>query len=363
MMTQDKSLARRIRTHALDAFLLAFLASLVAGGCSKDERIQPESTSGGTGGGAAGSGGSGSNAAGSGGSGGTADADASTVPPSELACPSGLPGAQLVRIQTTDDVVYCMDQREVTWGEFKAFMAAKAGDASGQAAECSWNTSFEPKYHAWNDDTEIQGDECPAGTEHKSDDQAANCIDFCDALAYCEWAGKRLCGRVGGPNKWGRVDVGVDEQAGPIAPQWEALEDVAQSTAMEFGYGCTQAGKTTYAYGNAYDPGRCLDWEWVQTKGENAFEIADFSTRTCHGTESPFNQLYDLSGSVEEWQNLCGVTGGMSCLIIGGSWADTQPALYACAGSAKLGKGVVGRSPNVGFRCCTDGVPMSTEKP
>lgn len=344
--------------RALTVIALALIAAPLA--CDKQPEIEPES-SGGTGG-SGGTTGAGGSATGGGGSAGTASgsagADASTILPSELACPPGLAGPKLVRIQTADDIVYCMDQREVTWGEYKAFVAAKASDTSGQPAECSWNTTYQPQYQPWDDDGELLTGECPFGSEHKSDDQAVNCVDFCDALAYCEWAGKRLCGRVGGPSKWGRVYVGATDDPA----QKQALSDLAGTTAVEFGHACTQGAKTTYAYGNAYEPGRCIDWTWVQQKGETSLAVTDLSNRTCHGTEGPFSQIWDLSGSVEEWQNVCweGLTG--SCLLIGGSWGQHDKDRQACAADIGFGSARTA-SQELGFRCCADGVPIAASKP
>ncbi|MCC6217597.1 MAG: hypothetical protein IT376_22250, partial [Polyangiaceae bacterium] len=101
--------------------LLPLLPLLWAGACQKDPDIRPEGTAGGA------------------------------ARPEDLACPEGLPGAELVRVQTNDGVVFCMDQREVTWAEYDAFLAAKQGDTSGQPPECGWNTGYAPEYYVRND--------------------------------------------------------------------------------------------------------------------------------------------------------------------------------------------------------------------
>jgi formylglycine-generating enzyme required for sulfatase activity len=260
-------------------------------------------------------------------------------------------------VQPSTQDVYCIDQREVTFEEYKVFLAAKSGDVQGQATECSWNTTFDPEYLAPGDDTSI--DKCPVGSQPKSDDEPANCIDFCDALAYCEWAGKRLCGRIGGSKKWGRVDIGFKDGNEPVGPQWEALQKVAESVEMEFGYACTQGGTTAYPYGASYEPGRCIDAQWVAEKGTNSLEVDDLSNRSCHGSTPPFDQIYDLSGSVSEWQNLCGSTTSPSCLTIGGSWSELDKTQMACAADVGFA-GMRPKDPFRGFRCCADAVAVES---
>ena len=309
---------------------VALLAGALSA-CSKDETIRAEPNDSGVG---------------DGGVGGAAGS---------VACATGLPGPVLVRIDTTDGATYCMDQREVTWGEYQAFSSKKGADTSGQPPECAWNTSYWPQYWDPSDDTHV-GYKCPAGTPYPADDAAANCVDFCDADAYCAWAGKRLCGRVGGPKKWGRVDIVVSEDAGPLGPQWDAAQKIVASTAMEFQHACTQGGKTTFPYGNQYQAGTCIDAAWVAAKGSKSLGVVDLSNRACHGTEPPFDAIYDLSAGVREWQNFCAVTGGLVCHTIGGSSDPYESTHLGCADNPGVGSAQQ-VDPYIGFRCCADPVP------
>ena len=239
-------------------FAIAAVGSIALPACSKDEVIRAEGTDSGLG------------------------SDATPA----VACPSGLPGAALVRIDSPGGETYCMDQREVTWGEYDGFVAKKGADMSGQPPECDWNTTYTPQYVDPGNDTPPPYT-CPAPASAPAKDAPANCVDFCDALAYCESSGKRLCGRVGGPKKWGRVDIAVTEDAGPVAPQWDALQKTATSTDMEFQYVCTQGGTTKYPYGDQYEPGKCIDADWVAAKGSNSLGVTDLSNRSCTGTSPP----------------------------------------------------------------------------
>lgn len=70
---------------------------------------------------------------------------------------------------------YCMDATEVTNADYAAFLAANP-PTSGQVAWCAWNTSYLPPF-GW-----------PAtGKEN----HPVVRVDWCDARAYCKWAGKR----------------------------------------------------------------------------------------------------------------------------------------------------------------------------
>ncbi len=146
-------------------------------GCSESE-IAPEPASGGT---------SGSTSAG--GAGGSGGAKA-------LTCPAGTQGAKLIFVQTDTGAGYCIDQREVTRGEYKAFLDAKAGDVKGQPPGCAWNEGYAPV----PDPEDPHGRYgCPTDSWalETYPDYPVVCVDICDAIAYCAWAGKRLCGVIG----------------------------------------------------------------------------------------------------------------------------------------------------------------------
>jgi formylglycine-generating enzyme len=185
-------------------------------------------------------------------------------------------------------------------------------------------------------------------------DAPVTCVDFCDALAYCEWAGKRLCGRDGGPSKWGRVYIGYDQSMQlPAASEYHSMLSAAASVEGELFDACSQGGLTTYPYGDAYVPGRCIDSTWVDAGGSVA--VADTGARACHGQSPPFDAIYDLSGSVGEWANFCGYWPGTTtpgCLVLSGSYAPTDDLDCAAFGNSAI----QAVPSNIGFRCCADAV-------
>jgi sulfatase modifying factor 1 len=210
----------------------------------------------------------------------------------------------------------CMDSTEVTVADYTAFLAAKAGDTSGQPAECSsWNTSLVP--YMWP----------PAGATNLPVEYA----NWCQAYMYCAWAGKHLCGSLDG----GAVD--------PAA--W------ADQTQSEWYNACTHNGDGlhAYPYGNTYEANACNGMD----NGVNA-EVASVSS--CVGG---YPGLFDLSGNLYEWENSCaeptdGAAPGPDdyCHIRGGSFSDDANNLR-CDNSTSVNRR--GPSVNVGIRCCSNG--------
>ncbi|HEX3849713.1 MAG TPA: SUMF1/EgtB/PvdO family nonheme iron enzyme, partial [Polyangiaceae bacterium] len=97
---------------------------------------------------------------------------------------------------------FYIDSTEVTRAQYALFLAARAGDTSGQAAECAWNASFDPAYDP------------SLGTPPPS--YPVTDVDYCDAAAFCAWADKRLCGRIGGG------ELALAELADRSKSQWFA---------------------------------------------------------------------------------------------------------------------------------------------
>jgi hypothetical protein len=100
------------------------------------------------------------------------------------------------------DDEYCLDAYPVTRAEYAAFVAAKNGDMSGQVTECVGNATYEPP------DRDSTGLGCVANTT-ADPTNAVECVDWCDANAYCVWAGKRLCGPRDVPR--GSTDLVISE--------------------------------------------------------------------------------------------------------------------------------------------------------
>ena len=275
-------------------------------------------------------------------------------PPANCVCPTNLQGPDLVLVPGPNGSAYCMDARETTRAEYDSFLAAKSSDTSGQPSECSWNVAYTPLL--WpndpTDDTPPSEPYCPPASWNDAlPDAAVSCVDFCDARAYCAWAGKRLCGRVGGPAQWGDVYQGF---TGPS--DFPAFEQAVASADGEFFNACSQGGLTSYPYGNQYQAEVCIDQAWVTSHGSTALVVTE-TTRGCHGAAPPFDAIHDLSGSVWEWQNLCGTWGSsaLSCSVMGGSYVDTDPKNLACAALASPAT-MTTVAPNWGFRCCADTV-------
>ena len=225
------------------------------------------------------------------------DADAS--PP---ACP-GLSGATSVLL----DAGFCVDRTEVTNSAYAAFLAASP-DAAAQAGQCAANASFVPTAK-WP----------PAVGE---ENLPVAYTDWCDAFAYCAWAGERLCGKIGGGG----------------LPATSYL-DAAQS---QWFRACSHNddGAHAYPYGSSYNLGACND-----------LRVARSAVGTYPGCAGGYAGLFDMSGNMWEWEDSCAGDSGLGdyCHIRGGSWQDIATP---CAYNNGVTRGT--QTSYVGFRCCAD---------
>lgn len=229
-------------------------------------------------------------------------------------CPSSLPGPPLVAAAG-----FCIDATEVTVAQYNEFLATTPNVP--QAPECGWNTSYALQTNG--------GQGCSADkndvTKHPS--FPATCLDWCDAVAYCTWAGKNLCGSTADGG-----GVPFDQAAQPSA---------------EWFLACATPAHHTYPTGDTYDGG-C---NTIPAGGGGSTRDVAADPRCTGG----YPGLYDLAGNVEEWIAACDTSGGADrsqdqCHEAGDSWG------YAELGTARcdnLDSDVrSGQYDSVGFRCC-----------
>lgn len=263
--------------------------------------------------GSADSGGSGGSLAGAGGAAGSGEAGKSGAAGKEplVACPAGAPGPAMVLIKT-EEGNYCIDTTEVTQSQYAAFLASKPLQSAQSEAWCQKNNpSYEPKYQ---DDTG-QGNCQPGAVDPESKgDWPMVCVDWCDAKAYCAWAGKRLCGsRQGGALK-------STEDASSLESQWN--------------YACTNGGTTKLAYGDQPDASKCPPLKIGSVK-----ELSG-----CRGVIAPFDEIVGLAGNVDEWEDACDDV--IHCAVR----TNTGDKPCSQLNTASINDG----SPGTGFRCCAD---------
>jgi len=230
-------------------------------------------------------------------------------------------GPTLVRVGPPDNS-FCIDRTEVTNAQYAQFLEAGV-DAATQDPECKWNASFAPISTGTN-----QADFPVAG------------IDWCDAYAYCKWAGKYLCGKVVG-----------GKRVGPL-PQAE----VGDYNTHQWMIACS-AQTNRYPYGSIQDASLCNVGE-LDAGGP----VAVASLPGCEGS---YKGVFDLLGNVWEWYDgPCRSDAGL-----GGDAGDAGPAADECwvkgggfnrAGSNidcrvdGLGSRRDTRATFIGFRCCSD---------
>jgi sulfatase modifying factor 1 len=212
-------------------------------------------------------------------------------------CPST--GQSMVRIDRKTSGSFCIDQNEVTIAQMVVF-AASGFPATGKPAKC-------PTIDTWYRD---------GGA--RDTDPAYN-VNWCQAWAYCSWAGKRLC---------------------------SVVDKLSPATAVnsEMAWTCGQGSLgTTYPYGNIYTVGRC-DVESGRSTPELVTKFP-----LCHGVSPPYDSVLNLSGGASEWTADC--PDATHCWVRGGFFGDvvantTCTSIYA--------QGIASLYSGVGFRCCAD---------
>jgi formylglycine-generating enzyme required for sulfatase activity len=232
--------------------------------------------------------------------------DVTIDPDAAFVCPIG-PGPAMVKVGT-----YCIDATEVTNSHYETFLAqATAATLASLPAVCSFKTSLTPG--SW-----------PQPIAKANRPVAA--VDWCDAYAYCKYAGKRLCGGITGGS------IPITEYKDAAASQW-------------FG-ACTHAadGNHAYPYGNTFDGTSC---NGADRNADSGLTI-DVASASCIGG---FPGIFDMSGNVEEWEDSCTANVGNAdgCQVRGGA-ADDVAAALRCDHNSRFNRDY--RSSHKGFRCC-----------
>lgn len=254
------------------------------------------------------------------------------------------PRSGMVAVQSPDGVTYYIDSTEVSQADYEVFLQSDPQADPSSSEYCASKTTFAPGYVKKDYYSDDHPDGCRPDNTHYDPvahgDLPVVCVDWCDAVAYCRWAGKRLCGRIGGGRFFGSAN---DDFQNPNVSQWFNA--------------CSNGGTTAFPYGNEWVTGAC-------NAGPDTAPVGQ--TPGCHGAASPFDGVFDMSGNVAEWEDNC--EGGLGCIPRGGGHlpADipggeaTLASEFICGtalGDQQFG---VSYTPAyygdhaLGFRCCAD---------
>ena len=206
---------------------------------------------------------------------------------------------------------YCVDSTEVTNFQYDAFLndVGPTPAAGSQPAECAFNTSYAPN--------SLRG---PPGFP-------VTAVNWCQAHAYCKWAGKRLCGSIGG----GSVDPKTVAWKDPNVDQWHRA--------------CTFAGTRVYPYGGTYLPTAC------NGSDVSAQQVA-VPVMTYPKCEGGYSGIFDMSGNVREWEDSCdGAVGEADRCRTRGGAADNGQLHLTCDHDESYDRSYT--SFRTGFRCCS----------
>ncbi len=246
---------------------------------------------------------------------------------------------------------FCIDRAEVTHQAYRAFwQEVNGGDFDPTAIlasrdECSWKgTDAEALVPEFGDMFQSDWD----NTTNPLLPMVG--IDWCDALAYCSFAGKRLCGGIEG----------------------DAVPYKAQQTRNEWYLACSNGDQRSFCYAEDGDnqPSGCVDGAGTEASCPAYDPAACASNADCGGwrglweeTESATcaaaasSALVNLSGNVAEWVDACeeidGLPGEYRCEARGGSCP--MRTYTSCHWAGQDVENPVGSRGNYGgFRCCWD---------
>ncbi len=217
-------------------------------------------------------------------------------------------GVAMVSIVLPDGGSFSIDSTEVTQSEYAKFLLSKAGDTTGQVPLCVSNTTYLPD-KGWSPQT--------------TPSRPVVGVDWCDARAYCAWAGKHLCRGIS------KVPLTLLDSLNPSKSQWM--------------YACTKGGLQSFSYGATENSSAC---NVLHVDGGASADVATRST--CVGG---FPDLYDMVGNATEWVDARDLDAG-NVAIVGGSWGFPSTGPVAC-------NAFTATPPNfafgdLSFRCCKD---------
>jgi formylglycine-generating enzyme required for sulfatase activity len=225
---------------------------------------------------------------------------------------SSVRGGPMVQIEGT----FRIDATEVTNASYDRFLGEVIGntfDASSVVHEhCGFNTSY------------ARGPDCKGAT---APNMPVTCVDWCDAWAYCAWAGKRLCGKISGKA------LLPDERADISKSQWTLA--------------CAGISASSVPYQGAPRANACVTSDVAPSRTVPE-RVGD--TVTCQG-KTP--GLFDMVGNVSEWEDNCDLAGNAydnKCRPRGGSYVDSSATALCQFSSEALRREV---RPTLGFRCCS----------
>lgn len=246
--------------------------------------------------------------------------DSSTTQPSTLnnPCPSSKPPT-LVRIGAPGPSSMCIDRTEVTVAQYAAFVADPGAHGGKRSTFCPRDTSDVPDASCMADRSVCKGTACG---EHPQ-----VCVNVCSARAYCQWAGKVLCGA----DTW---------------TQATKTDSTKWGWANACGGGISPGGLSgqPFPYGPKRDPNACNGYD--KNIGTT---VPVASLPTCQG-ERDYAGVFDLSGNVGEWVEQTGDEA--TTHYAGGSFLGTGSVTGEADCIAGNSAGLNIALPDVGFRCC-----------
>ncbi len=211
---------------------------------------------------------------------------------------------------------FCMDVTEVSNAQYGAFLASSPSPS--YPSGCT-NNNLTPS---------TAGD-CPTFSPSGQPLLPVSCVDWCDAHAYCQVVGKRLCGKIGG----GAVSSAQ-------------LTNAGQS---EWYHACSDNGANLFPYGSIYGTKTC---NGLDSNGTGRSDVG--SMFFCVSKAGP---IFDLSGNLREWENGCN---GNSCPERGGAYLDSEKQSNSNNLTCKSDNLVMRTATSKfrGFRCCADPVTL-----
>lgn len=215
-------------------------------------------------------------------------------------CPTGLSGSSMV---PAPDASFCIDAYEVSSADYAAFVTAMALPDAGEIdfTERPWCNA--------------DGGFAPANSA-STPSQPVMYVSYCDAYAYCAWAGKHLCTGQAATGEWPRA--------------------------------CSNELTRNWPYGNVADASAC-------NINKNTAPFAHAEGGAYPGCVGGFDGLYDMIGNVAEWVDDCAPDGG-TCAILGGAW-NSSLAVDCEARAQESPRYKTTSFYGVGFRCCAATTP------